>query len=101
MRNTLIRGNGCLTRWIATGKRRQLELTPIFTAAAHWLDRIDPGAHRRIRGLRLVTAYGIAAMLGEMAEVAQGVPDQTALSSLAGSSRSGPACRRAVARAGN
>ncbi len=67
-----------------TGKRRQLELTPIFTVAAHWLDRIDPGAHRRIRGLRLVTAYGIAAMLGEMAEVAQGVPDQTALSSLAG-----------------
>jgi hypothetical protein len=29
-----------------------------------WLDQIDPGAHRRVKGLRLVTAYGIAAMLG-------------------------------------
>ena len=28
-----------------------------------WLDRIDPGVHRRVKGLRLVTAYGIAAML--------------------------------------
>jgi hypothetical protein len=28
---------------------------------ADWLDRIDPGTHRRIKGLRLVTAYGIAA----------------------------------------
>jgi hypothetical protein len=31
-----------------------------------WLDRIDPGAHRRVKGLRLVTAYGIAAMLGAL-----------------------------------
>jgi hypothetical protein len=31
---------------------------------ASWLERIDPGVHRRIKGLRLVTAYGIAAMLG-------------------------------------
>ena len=29
-----------------------------------WLDRIDPGLHRRIKGLRLVTAYGIAALMG-------------------------------------
>jgi hypothetical protein len=29
-----------------------------------WLERVDPGGHRRIKGLRLVTAYGIAAMLG-------------------------------------
>lgn len=28
------------------------------------LERIDPGAHRRIKGLRLVTAFGTAAMLG-------------------------------------
>jgi hypothetical protein len=31
-----------------------------------WLDRIDPGVHRRVKGLRLVTAYGIAAMLGSL-----------------------------------
>lgn len=37
--------------------------TPIRQLAL-WLVQIDPGAHRRIKGLRLVTAYGIAAMLG-------------------------------------
>ena len=31
---------------------------------ASWLEQIDPGVHRRIKGLRLVTAYGIAALLG-------------------------------------
>ena len=31
-----------------------------------WLDRIDPGFHRRVKGLRLVAAYGIAAMLGAL-----------------------------------
>jgi hypothetical protein len=31
-----------------------------------WLDTIDPGAHRRVKGLRLVTAYGIAAGLGAL-----------------------------------
>jgi fusaric acid resistance family protein len=29
-----------------------------------WLEQIDPGGHRRIKGLRLVTASGLAAMLG-------------------------------------
>src|ERR1700722_11906253 len=31
-----------------------------------WLESIDPGVHRRVQGLRLVTAYGIAAMLGAL-----------------------------------
>lgn len=31
---------------------------------ASWLEQIDPGGHRRIKGLRLVAAYGLAAMLG-------------------------------------
>jgi len=31
-----------------------------------WLNQIDPGGHRRIKGLRLVAAYGIAAVLGFM-----------------------------------
>lgn len=49
-----------------------------------WLDHIDPGAHRRIKGLRLVTAYGIAAMLGTMADITREVPDSPSLSVLAG-----------------
>jgi len=31
---------------------------------ASWLEQIDPGGHGRVKGLRLVTAYGLAAMLG-------------------------------------
>ena len=48
-------------------------------AGARWLHRIDPGAHRRIKGLRLVTAFGIAAMLGTRAEIVRGLPDGAAL----------------------
>jgi hypothetical protein len=55
-----------------------------LAGAAAWLDRTDPGAHRRIKGLRLATAYGIAAMLGTMADIARGLPNAAALSSLAG-----------------
>ena len=36
-----------------------------------WLVHVDPGTHRRIKGLRLVTAYGIAAMLGAALELAR------------------------------
>ena len=53
-------------------------------AAARWLDRIDPGLHRRIKGLRLVTAFGIAAMLGSMGDVTYGLPDGASLNLLAG-----------------
>jgi hypothetical protein len=38
----------------------------MFERIGQWLDRIDPGVHRRIKGLRLVTAYGVAAMLGAL-----------------------------------
>ncbi len=31
---------------------------------ATWLEQIDPCGHRGIKGLRLVTAYGLAAILG-------------------------------------
>ncbi|WP_050032051.1 MULTISPECIES: FUSC family protein [unclassified Bradyrhizobium] len=37
-----------------------------------WLDRIDPGAHRRVKGLRLATAFGLAAMLATMPGIAEG-----------------------------
>jgi hypothetical protein len=48
------------------------------------LERVDPGGHRRIKGLRLVTAYAIAAMVGTMVKLAHPVPGQAALPSLAG-----------------
>jgi hypothetical protein len=53
-------------------------------ALAQWLDRIDPGVHRRVKGLRLVTAYGIAAMLGALHDISHGLPDAGSLSVLAG-----------------
>jgi hypothetical protein len=45
---------------------------------------MDPGVHRRVKGLRLITAYGIAAMLGALHDITQGLPDAASLSSLAG-----------------
>jgi hypothetical protein len=49
-----------------------------------WLERVDPGTHRRIKGLRLVTAYGIAALLGTLQGIAHGLPSGASLSALAG-----------------
>lgn len=37
-----------------------------------WLDQIDPGVHRRVKGLRLATAFGLAAMLATMPGLAEG-----------------------------
>jgi Fusaric acid resistance protein-like len=48
-----------------------------------WLDRIDPGAHRRVKGLRLVSAYGIAAMLGALLHRTYHIPGGSFLSYLA------------------
>nr|WP_244323043.1 FUSC family protein [Paraburkholderia dipogonis] len=52
--------------------------------AATWLEQLDPGTHRRIKGLRLVTAYGIAAALGTLQDVTHGLPGATLVGSLAG-----------------
>jgi hypothetical protein len=41
---------------------------PVARIAADWLERVDPGTHRRIKGLRLATVYGIAALLGHLPE---------------------------------
>ena len=38
--------------------------TTMINQMLQWAECVDPGAHRRIKGLRLVTAYGIAALLG-------------------------------------
>jgi len=54
-------------------------------AVGRWLDHVDPGTHRRIKGLRLITAYGIAASLGTLQDIAHSVPSSVSLSYLAGS----------------
>lgn len=60
-------------------------LTPAPAAAlGAWLDRIDPGLHRRIKGLRLVTAYGIAALAGAFVDVWHPLPGGASLAALAG-----------------
>jgi hypothetical protein len=53
-------------------------------AAMKWLDHIDPGTHRRIKGLRLVTAYGLGAALGTLQDVAHSLPRGLSLGALAG-----------------
>ncbi len=44
---------------------------------AAFFARVDPGTHRRIRGLRLVTAYAMAAMLATMPDVGAGLGGAT------------------------
>lgn len=65
-------------------KLRRGILRPV-AAVGHWLDRVDPGMHRRIKGLRLVTAYGIAAALGTLQDITRSVPSSISLGYLAGS----------------
>ncbi len=50
---------------------------------AAWLDRIDPHTSRRIKGLRLVTAYGIAALMGGLPAFTSGLPDAASLGPVA------------------
>jgi hypothetical protein len=66
------------------GNFRRGILRPVV-AVDRWLDQVDPGTHRRIKGLRLVTAYGIAAALGTLQDIAHNVPGSVSLSYLAGS----------------
>ena len=48
-----------------------------------WLERIDHGARRRIKGLRLVAAYGIAAATGALLQHWYGFPGGASLSYVA------------------
>ena len=48
-----------------------------------WFERIDPGVHRRVKGLRLVAAYGIAAMLGALVVSSHRISGGSALIPLA------------------
>jgi hypothetical protein len=69
---------------IAAPRARFQRLLWPADAALRWLERVDPGTHRRIKGLRLVTAYGIAAALGTLRDITHGLPTGVALASLAG-----------------
>ncbi|HET6554217.1 MAG TPA: FUSC family protein [Dyella sp.] len=59
-------------------------MSAILAWLNHWLERIDPGAHRRIKGLRLVTAYGLAEALGTLKDISIDVPAGMAVGALAG-----------------
>ncbi|MEM5370456.1 FUSC family protein [Paraburkholderia azotifigens] len=54
-----------------------------FAAFGGWAARVDPGTHRRIKGLRLVTAYGLAAALGTLQDVTHGLPRDVSVGTLA------------------
>lgn len=54
-----------------------------FALMAGWLARLDPGTHRRIKGLRLVTAYGLASALGTLQDVTHGLPRNASVGLLA------------------
>ncbi|PQV54537.1 FUSC family protein [Paraburkholderia sp. BL21I4N1] len=57
----------------------------MIASALRWLEQVDPGTHRRIKGLRLVTAYGIAAALGTLQDIIHSLPSAVSVGSLAGS----------------
>jgi hypothetical protein len=67
----------------------------VSSSRTRWLGCIAPGGHRRIEGLRLVTAYAIAAMLGTMADILRGLPDGVRYP---GGSRCGLVCQKAAQR---
>jgi Fusaric acid resistance protein-like len=58
-------------------------ITRIAGAVLAWLDRLDPGTHRRIKGLRLVTAFSIAWMASTMPGIALQSPPGTYLGVMA------------------
>ncbi|VXC77603.1 LysR family transcriptional regulator [Burkholderia sp. 8Y] len=54
-----------------------------MSAMTAWFERVDPGTHRRITGVRLVTAYGLAAAIGALHDVTRDVPASVSVGSLA------------------
>jgi Fusaric acid resistance protein-like len=48
-----------------------------------WLERVDPGTHRRVKGLRLITAFGLAWMMANLQGLSPQLPDHAALGTVA------------------
>ncbi|CAD6525407.1 FUSC family protein [Paraburkholderia sabiae] len=67
----------------APAARRDVSAKQPFAALSAWAERVDPGTHRRIKGLRLVTAYGLAAALGTLQDVTHGLPRNVSVGTLA------------------
>jgi hypothetical protein len=63
------------------GKR---DMWAILARLENGFERIDPGAHRRTKGLRLVTAYGLAQALGSLNGVSSSISPHSPLGMLAG-----------------
>ncbi|MEF0943066.1 FUSC family protein [Rhizobium sp. BR 362] len=55
----------------------------MLSSIARRLEKVDPGSHRRIKGIRLVTAFGLAALAGAHYASAYSVPKGNALGVLA------------------
>lgn len=72
-----------MIRGVVSDARLMSTAMTLAARAAAWLDRVDPGTNRRIKGLRLVTAYGMAAMMGFLPMLTRHAPVLT-LSSVAG-----------------
>jgi len=67
----------------ALNQRAPVISPTILGQLGRWLDQVDPGVHRRVKGLRLVTAYGIAAMLGLVVYHSYQFPGGSSLSNFA------------------
>ena len=70
----------------------------LVATACAWLERIDPGAHRRVKGLRLVTAYALAAMTATLADITRGAQTAQLCRLLREVSHYGRAYRRGAPR---
>ncbi len=66
-----------------TGEARA-GLSSILIRVTGWVEGVDPGRHRRIKGLRLVVAYGLAVALGAIPFVSHRLSHGALLSFLAG-----------------
>ena len=68
---------------ISDADRRERQSSTI-ARVMDWAEWIDPGRHRRIKGLRLVAAYGIAVLLGALPAISHRLSHGALLSFLAG-----------------
>lgn len=55
----------------------------VIDVISAWLERVDPGAHRRVKGLRLASAYGGALAVGTLHDVTVLAPGHASLAQLA------------------
>jgi hypothetical protein len=56
----------------------------LLGSIAFWLEKVDPGSHRRIKGIRLVTAFGLATLAAAHYASSYSIQKGDILSALAG-----------------